>query len=233
MKLLFAVISYQGDAQNGNHDLIRQTWGKDIIGADLRFFIGRRSLAFVPQIDEVLVDWQKGRPCGHEWWDPKENCCIDFWQYEVREVLKWSVEQGYDFVYLCQTDTFLIPKRLMASGFEQYDYSGYFIPEAIPIGTVSEYDVYKHRLYPWVDEGAGIMLSRKAVKIILDTKPDHWYYGVYIGQALGPKIQLGEIKAANLPDFWNKTAWHFRFLTGNGYQTHGSGWMQKMYKENQ
>jgi len=120
MKLLFAVISYQGDAQNGNNQLIRETWGKDVEG-DLRFFIGRRGLAFVPQIDEVLVDWQKGRPCGHEWWDPKENCCIDFWQYEVREVLKWSVEQGYDFVYLCQTDTFLIPKRLMASGFEQYD----------------------------------------------------------------------------------------------------------------
>lgn len=231
MKTLFAVISYQGDAKNGNHDLIRETWGKDVVGADLRFFIGRRSSSFVPQNDEVLVDFQRGRSCGHEWWDPKENCCIDFWQYEMREILKWSVEQGYDFTYLCQTDTFLIPAKLMASGFEKYDYCGHFIPEALPIGEVSTYDVYNHRLYPWVEEGAGIMLSLKAVKIVLDAKPDHWYYGVFIGQALGVKSQSGEVKVANLLNFWNETAWHFRALTGNGYQTHGAGWMQKMYKD--
>src|SRR6266704_1388317 len=30
MKVLFAVISYQGDADNGNNQLIRETWGKDV-----------------------------------------------------------------------------------------------------------------------------------------------------------------------------------------------------------
>ena len=117
MKLLFAVISYQGDAQNGNNQLIRETWGKDIQGADLRFFIGRRSTTFSQADDEELADFQRSRNCQHAWWESYKDCCQDFWQVQVRSMLAWSISRGYDFTYLCSTDTFVVPQLLMKTGF--------------------------------------------------------------------------------------------------------------------
>ena len=232
MKTLIAVISYQGDSENGNHDLIRQTWGKDIIGADLKFFIGRRSPVFQPQPDEVLVDFQKNRTCQHAWWESYKDCCVDFWQYEMRDILRWSIEHEYDFTFLCSTDTYLIPKKLMATGFEKHDYSGHFIPRDIPLGAKTTDDVYGHKVYLWAPIGLGFFLSKKASQIVLDNEPDFWYSEVHVGQVLGPHIESGEISAAKLGGFLNGISWHFRDVTSENYKTHGTGWMQKMYKEN-
>ncbi len=62
MRLLMAVMSYDGDAVNGNHQKIRDTWGKDVpaIGADLRFFIDTRLNLLrgaAPKSDEIIVPW--------------------------------------------------------------------------------------------------------------------------------------------------------------------------------
>lgn len=233
MKTLFAVISYQGDAQNGNNQLIRETWGKDVVGADLRFFIGRRSVVFVPQPDEVLVDFQKSRTCQHAWWESYEGCCVDFWQHQARDILRWSIEQNYDHTFLCSTDTYLIPRKLMQTGFERYDYSGHFIPRDIPLGTKSLDDIYNERpLYLWAEVGCGFFLSQKASKIVLTNPPDFWYLETHIGQILGPYITSGDIKAYKFSGFLNEISWHFRDVTGLGYLTHGSGWMKQMYENN-
>jgi hypothetical protein len=233
MRVLIAVCSYQGDAENGNHDRIRETWGKDCapVGADLRFFIGRREPGFAPQSDEVLADFQKSRNCQHAWWEAYEGCCICFWQQEARGILRCSIEQNYDYTFLCSTDTYLIPDKLMAMNFESFDYSGHFIPDALPVGLKSEYDVYGHRLYPWAEVGCGFFISMKASQIVLTAAPDFWYQDVHIGQILGPKIESGEIKAVRFDGFVNQVSWHFRDQNGDGYQSHGAGWMKRMYEE--
>ncbi len=232
MKILFAVISYQGDAQNGNNQLIRETWGKDIVGADLRFFIGRRGPNFAPQADEVLVDFQKSRTCQHAWWESYKECgCQDFWQVQVRSMLAWSIQQGYDFTYLCSTDTFIVPRLLLKTEFEKWDYSGYFTPESLWLGTQSTWDIYGEKRYAWADVGNGMFLSKKAAGLVLQEPPNYQWVDQHIAQALGPWIKQGVITARNIPDFRNKIAWHFRDQDGTGYQTHGAGWMKRMHKE--
>jgi hypothetical protein len=236
MRVLIAVQSYAGDAQNGNHQLIRQTWGNDFPkDVDVRFMIGRRGSDFVPQMDEILVDFQKegDRTCQHAWWEAFEECgCICFWQQETRDILRWSIEQNYDYTFLCSTDTYLIPRKLMATGFENYDYSGHFIPRDMPLGTKSLDNIYAgHRLYLWAEVGCGFFISKRASEIVLTAAPDFWYQDVHIGQILGPKIESGEIKAVKLEGFVNQVSWHFRDQNGEGYQQHGSGWMKEMHME--
>jgi hypothetical protein len=238
MRVLIAIISYQGDADNGNNQLIRETWGKDVpaVGAELRFFIGRRNTTFVPQPDEVLVDFQQSRKCAHGWWESYVNCCQDFWQVQVRSILEWSITQEYDFTYLCSTDTFVVPRKLMATGFEKYDYSGQFIPEQLPVGVRSDYDIYAEKRYAWADVGHGLFLSKRAVMTILKEPTNYQYTDQHIAQHLGPYIERGELTGYRIPDFKNSIAWHFRDDTlrnpkGDGYQSHGARWMKQMYEE--
>jgi len=234
MKLLIAIQSYQGDAVNGNHDLIRKTWGQDFPkDVDVLFMVGRRGLNFIPQQDEILTDFQKSRTCQHAWWESYKNChCQDFWQVQTRDILRWSIAQGYDFTYLCSTDTFVIPRKLMATGFEKYDYSGYFAPESLPLGVRSTEDIYGEKRYAWADIGNGMFLSKKASEVVLSSPINYQWVDQHIAQHLGPYIERGELTANRLLDFRNNIAYHFRDQDGTGYQTHGTGWMQKMYKEN-
>ena len=205
MRVLVAVCSYDGEAQNGNHDAIRSTWGKDVAaaGADLRFFIGRRSPDFKPQPDEVLIDWEQPKTCEHPWWQCVEGCCIDFWQKLIKENLKWSLQQGYDFTFECENDSFLVPHKLMKLDFERYDIAGTFFPRDTPIGTKTTYQMWPHsptrnpqsdwRVYPYPNPG-GYFLSRKAAEIVVNATPSHWDIGPFTGQALGPAIEAGEIR---------------------------------------
>jgi hypothetical protein len=231
MRVLIAVCSYQGDAENGNHDAIRQTWGKDCApaGADLRFFVGRRFPEYAPKSNEILIDWEQARPCGHPFEHSEEGCCPDFWQKLTKEILNWSLDNGYDYTFLCENDTFLIPRQLIASGFEKYDFSGHFIPIDTPIGTKTKYDMWGHRLYPWPEPGAGYFLSRKAATAVIYARPSHWPLGVFASQALGYFIENFIITAAELPNFWNEASWHYRAVTGEGYPA-GSNWQREMYK---
>lgn len=233
MKVLFAVISYYGDADNGNNQLIRETWGKDVSSpdAELRFFIGRRDASFVSKSDEIPVDFQRSRECKHEWWESYKGCCQDFWQVQVRSMLQWTISRDYDFIYLCSTDTFVVPRRLMKTGFENYDYSGYFIPEQLPLGVRSTWDIYAEKRYAWADVGNGLFLSKKAIEKVLAEPPNYQYTDQHIAQSLGPYIEQNEITAGRLPEFKNNIVWHFRDQNGTGYQTHGAGWMKRMYEE--
>jgi hypothetical protein len=218
MRTLIAVISYQGDSENGNHDRIRETWGKDVnaAGADLFFFVGRRSREFYLSNDEVPVIWQESRACNHAWWSSVEDCCEDFWQVLTKNILRWSLDSGYDFTYLCENDTFIVPRKLMASGFEKYDLSGHFIPAD---GITTRFD--------W-PEPSGYFVSAKAAKALLNARPTHESVGLYAGQALGPFIAEGFLTKAELP-IWQNGQWHFRVETGDGYPP-GSPWMREMYE---
>jgi hypothetical protein len=227
MKTLLAVISYEGDAGNGNHQAIRDTWGKILPpGLGLNFFVGRRNQYFEPKSDEVCIPWQETRPCPHPFYQSVEGCCEDFWQVLTKSVLRWSLQQGYDFTFLCENDVFLIPHKLLACGFENYDLSGHFDPVDTPVGQKTNYEIYGHKLYPW-PEPSGYFVSRRAAEMILGALPDHWSIGMYAGQVLGPRIASGEITAAELPGFWQQCSWHYRVEKNEGYPV-GSKWMHEM-----
>ena len=112
MKILIAVNSWDYAAANGDHQAIRDTWGKHVAPADLRFFIPRTSSHNLLS-DEVFVDVSSSYDC----------ICR-----EVQEIFRWSILEEYDFTFLISNDTYLRPQRLLASGFEKYDYMGFFVP---------------------------------------------------------------------------------------------------------
>ena len=229
MRVLIAIISFQGDAENGNHDKIRQTWGKDVApaGAALRFFLGRRDKNYCPKDDEIPIPWQEDgtRTCPHPYWTAIEGCCVEYWQVLYRGILDWSISEGYDYTFLAENDTFLIPRKLMKTGFENYDFSGRMM--------------YTHSDKPdqyYVEPGAGYFLSRRAAEAILKTKPDHLHFENLACDVLKPMAERGEMTIKSLDHFWNETAWHYRAqgimdpVIRDGYPV-GSRWQFDMYQK--
>jgi hypothetical protein len=225
MRTLIAIISFQGDAENGNHDKIRQTWGKDVAsaGADLRFFLGRRDNVYQPKADETLIPWQEdgSRVCAHPYWTAIEGCCVEYWQVLYRGILEWSLNNGYDYTFLAENDTFIIPRKLMKIGFENYDLSGWMMY------------IYPDRPDDYYVEPGGYFLSRRASEAILNTVPNHLHFENLTCEVL--KI-IPEMKIKSLDHFWNETSWHYRAqgimdpIIGDGYPQ-GSPWMFDMYQK--
>lgn len=104
MRHLLAVKSCHAFRDRAN--AIRQTWGAELQGADLRFFLGE---------GEPLVGDEVCLPVGDGYKDlPAKS----------KAICKWAVENGYDFACLLDDDTYLRPERLLGAGFEEFDYVG-------------------------------------------------------------------------------------------------------------
>lgn len=225
MKTLIAIISFQGDAENGNHDKIRETWARDVqaAGADLRFFLGRRDKNYQPKPDETLIPWQEDgtRRCAHPYWTAIDGCCVEYWQVLYRGILDWSIRNGYDYTFLAENDTFLIPRKLMKTGFENYDLAGHLM--------------YTHADKPnqYYAEPGGYFLSKRAAEAILKTQPDHLHFENLVCDVLK---SIPEMTTKSLDHFWNQIMWHYRAqgiidpVIKDGYPV-GSRWMYEMYQK--
>jgi len=85
------------------HTVVRSTWGQDVLGADLRFFIG-----YPPEnSDEIQVD------------SPDD---LQGLTHKVVGTFKWALNHGYTYVWKLDLDTLVRPKLL--SGLEQHDWVG-------------------------------------------------------------------------------------------------------------
>lgn len=86
---------------------------------------------------------------------------------KVQAICKWALQLDYDFLFKCDSDTYVWMNRLFTSGFEQHDYSGW------TGGKVAPKDEY-------ASGGAGYWLSRRAMEIVAnaeltdDTCEDRW-----------------------------------------------------------
>jgi hypothetical protein len=234
-KVLVAVYAHSGDAVNGKHDKIRQTWGQHLSPWDLRFMIGHRDAPRWRQAsDEILLP--ANRDCGEDWklWNL-------YFQELTIEIFRWSLNQGYDFTFLCSNDTFVVPSKLKATDFEKYDYSGIFYPfsNRAPLGETFDEPFFKRPAYAGADAGIGWFTSRKAAELIANSNPSD-YFGAgdqYTGQVLGPHIKSGNIAARALGNFHKIAAWHYRedervaqgLLPSAYLET--SFWMRDMYQK--
>lgn len=217
MRLLIAIKSCVRDAARGDHDAIRRTWGKDFPArVDLRFFMGRDVNYLGMMDDEVMVD------------APDD---YDSLPYKSREILRWSIQQNYDFSFLADTDTFVVPSKLMSCGFEKYDIAARFGTIHPVGGLMFEYTDGRGKqgpVHPWPSGGLGYFVSRKAAEIIVVTEPLFWAEDMSIGGALGPHLQSGELKGLDIPDYECNISWHWpRRATGRPYEP-ASGWMERM-----
>ena len=205
----------------GYHDVILNTWGKDIPpGVDLRFFSGDAACWMLnPGPEEVFL-----------------QVSDDYMSLPLKTkgIIEWSLQNGYGYTFLCDTDTFLIPDKLMRTSFPKYDYAGRF--GAMPaIGTTFHYrDAHGDypNCHPWASGGVGYFVSRKAGELVARSQPEVWAEDLWIGQVLGPHIQAGTITASDLPIECD-SAWHFpRRSHNNESYDPKFRWMEKMYAEN-
>lgn len=101
MKIAIAIQSCA--AYKNRRDAIRRTWLKDVPrGIDTFFFVGGDGVE-----DAVKLECK----------DDYESCANK--QLEMIKNVK-----GYDYVFFCDDDTYIVPDRLFLSGFEQHDYMG-------------------------------------------------------------------------------------------------------------
>ena len=217
MKLLVAVKSCMRDRARGAHDAIRNTWGARVQGADVIFFVGSSPL------NVFLEDDEDSLPVSDDYYSLPSK---------TREILRWSAQRGYDFTFLCDNDTFIIPSRLMDTGFERYDYSGKFsrAPGTQFLRYADDHGVYLN-LHPWCSGGFGYFVSRKAAEIVASAKPRVWAEDMHVGQVLGSYIRDGYLKAAHLADFAGDVSWHYPNHHNLEAYDPSNGWQQTMSEQ--
>jgi Galactosyltransferase len=144
MKILIAVESCVTNRYL--HQAMLDTWlgALSIMDVDCRFFIGG-----INEPENHLEVWV---PCL----DTYDNLAV-----KTRGICRWAAKQDYDFLFKCDTDTVVNPKRLLNSGFEKYSYMGGFnedkMPKTLNFPTLE---------IQFASGGAGYWLNREAMNII-------------------------------------------------------------------
>ena len=107
MKILLAVVTCH--AREDWATAVRETWATILPpNVDVRFFLGRGALR-EPLNDEVFLD------------------CDDSYEGlpdKVQSIIRWALERDYEFMLKCDDDVVLKIDSLLASGFDQYDFTG-------------------------------------------------------------------------------------------------------------
>jgi len=223
MKVLIAIASCNRDSKNGYNQTVRDTWlsGHNV---DYKFFLGAGSAE--PKSDEVIL------PC------PDDYLSLP---YKTLEILKWALSNGYDYVYKCDTDTFVMLERLLSSGFEEYDYVGTFNEK------LGKPNVVYGTLFSWASGGSGYWLSKKAAEVIIANGVNEKAVcprlripceDLWVGQLLGPGIQSAAIKAWDNPRYGKSFSADYITDISSHYCSEGMhrkfdvSWMIKHYNTN-
>ncbi len=142
-----------------NHQSMRDTWLKEAtaLGMHYSFFVEqqpepRRPGRSVPS-DVIFTNGDEGAMT-----------------HRLKFKVHYAYAHGYDFVFCCFPDTYVRPERLLASGFEKFDYFGTVYCH--PNGT------------PYCQGGAGYMLSRAAMKVVIDEPSDYLNDDCWLGDVL-------------------------------------------------
>jgi hypothetical protein len=126
LKILIAIVNCRS-RQRTWAQAVRDTWlpfvPKD--KADVFFFVGRGEPMELPS-DTVALD------------------CDDSYQGlpdKVREIVRWALAHGYDYMLKCDDDVVIHPLGLLLSGFDKFPYSGKYNripthndPFSVPMG---------------------------------------------------------------------------------------------------
>jgi Galactosyltransferase len=224
IRVLIAVKSCNADLDRDYHNVIWDTWGQDAVklGFDVRFFVGRNDTRFRLFSREYEI-----------FFDCEDNYAS--LPYKTRDICQYAVSKHYDFLLLCDTDTFLIPAKLLECGFENYDYYGLI---QRPIGKKFHYDAidregthHPGEYFSWASGGYGYFLSRKLANIVAQTKPDTWAEDLWIGQIANEQYNHGRITIGDVKNLAGQCSWHFPAHEYNSGYDLKFNWMPDMYKK--
>jgi hypothetical protein len=149
--LMNILIGIEGcKAHEDRFPVITETWGQHAIGnpgVHLRFFTG----PLLGVADDYLSLPQK-----------------------TRAICRYADDLDYDYLLMADTDAYVSLPRALASGFEQYDYSG-FVQTWLPIPYCS---------------GPSYWLSRKAIGILAET---YWPSFDVPGHSTDEDVMVGSV----------------------------------------
>jgi hypothetical protein len=134
---------------------LRETWLKDI-QVDYKFFYGRGSTPL--KSDEIKIDIR----------DDYSSLPL-----KIQAACKYALENDYTHMFRTDNDSYVYVNRLLASGFEDHDYTGYCL----------DYPFHLDR-FRYATGGAGFILSRKAMEIVAKNSPFHPAEDLWIGALL-------------------------------------------------
>ncbi len=190
---LIAIMSCVKHALDGTNQAMRETWLQDVSKfnrLDYRFVLGNGK-----STDDALLQksWDnrsanfRGKPhveldiTTHTLRDDElaldSSDAYSHHAFKIKAFCRWALAQqdagpGHyiEHIFFCVTDTFVVPERLMASGFGSYDYVGH--PFDLP--------------WPWAFAcgGNGIWISRKAAEILAAAPVDDWIADSWMGKVL-------------------------------------------------
>lgn len=83
---------------------------------------------------------------------------------KVKEIVRYALDEKYDYVMLVDDDTFVYLDRILQTDFAQYDYSG----------AATE----------TFHAGSCVFLSRRAMEIVRDSRITNYADDLWVGQAL-------------------------------------------------
>ncbi len=152
MKPNILLAAYQGYKARGDQDACRDTYLKEWGHLIPHRFVYDREYADVPAADEIIVD----APTGF-------MECV----FKTHQGVRWALAHGYTHVFSAPTDCYIIIPRLLASGFENHNYTGFHA-----------YDE------PHIGGGSGYWLSPRAMRIISQATPVLDYEDRWVGKTL-------------------------------------------------
>jgi len=205
LRVLIAITTWVQGAKNGENQAMRDTFLKDIVrypNLEYRFFMGNSKptgedeSALDSSYMQVLsahgdtYEKRKVAPCEYALKEDEIflNTPDDYKHnsYKTKYSHRWGVDNGFDFIFQCTSDTYINIDRLMNSGFELHDYSGGF-----PQGGI------------YVQGGSGHWMSKRACQMIVNEPVDIWAEDWWVGTILHRHgiSPYGDNRYVQLPDF--------------------------------
>ncbi len=194
MKILIAISSCYDFEKNGNNQAMRETWLPDVnifTGLEYRFFVG---------VGQGAEDFACGltdnatavETCGDFVVLPAVPDDYGHLTYKTQASLQWAAEKGFDFVFRCFPDTYVRVDRLMACGFENFDYYGDFR------GDPSTNEVTHQQAQNYASGGPGYWLSKRAYSLLLGApvlgvwrdEITSYTEDLWVGNILGRHLEL-------------------------------------------
>ena len=166
MNPIILIAAYQGYIARGDQDACRKTYLKEWGHLIPHRFVYDREYEGPLEYDEIRVDC----PTGF-------MECV----FKTHRGVTWALENGYDYVFSAPTDCYIIIPRLLASGYDILDYTGFQVPGEGHIGGGSGYWLSKRAMEivaaatPWLDyedRWVGAILHNSGIRPVHD--PRYW-----------------------------------------------------------
>lgn len=156
VKILIAISGCHLYENNGVNQSQRDTWLPEAtkLGIDYKFFHGWGT---DPKPDVVNIDVDDSFSGVTE---------------KLKRKLRYAYEHEYDYAFSCFADTYVVPDRLLASGFDRFDYFGH-----VGKGVSEDATFYCHG-------GAGYFVSRKAMHIAITNQTSYLNDDCWLGDVL-------------------------------------------------